>query len=183
MRWTGNDRIISFGKSIIFSGEPEHTNGVGFVLSQRANNALVYPPTEDSKGAKKEEFYECLQQTIDEAPRRDLKIVMGDFNAKLGGDQAGLEKVVGPLTYNSLGIGIFPTPSDTQSYVVVAEWRNGKRDSLRLYQQQLQSRFHLLEEFDYCTEAEEQWNIIKEATRAWLKKTSGEGEALVKNSG
>lgn len=29
-----------------------------------------------------------------EAPRRDLKIVMGDFSAELGGDQTGLEKVV-----------------------------------------------------------------------------------------
>ncbi|VDP54423.1 unnamed protein product [Heligmosomoides polygyrus] len=123
MRWTGNDRIVSSGKSIIFSGCSLHTNGVGFVLSQRASNALVswkplndriisarfrtkhmrvtviqvYAPTEDSENAKKDEFYECLQQTIDETPRRDLKIVMGDFNAKLGGDQAGLEKVVGPF--------------------------------------------------------------------------------------
>ncbi|VDO92783.1 unnamed protein product [Heligmosomoides polygyrus] len=58
----------------------------------------MYAPTEVSEDAKKDEFYEGLQQTIDEAPRRDLKIVMGDFNAKLGGDPAGLEKAVGPFT-------------------------------------------------------------------------------------
>ncbi|VDP12048.1 unnamed protein product [Heligmosomoides polygyrus] len=124
MRWTGNDRIISSGKSIIFSGGSLHTNAAGFVLSQRASNALVswkpvndriisarfrtkhirvtvvqvYAPTEDSEDAEKDEFYECLQQTIDKTPRRDLKIAMGDFNAKLGGDQAGLEKNVGPFT-------------------------------------------------------------------------------------
>ncbi|VDO27648.1 unnamed protein product [Heligmosomoides polygyrus] len=116
MRWTGNDRVISSGRSIIFSGGSLHTNGVVFVLSQRANNALVswkpvndriisacfrtkyirvtivqvYAPTEDFEDAKKDEFYECLQQTIDETPRRDLKIVMGDFNAKLGGVEARL---------------------------------------------------------------------------------------------
>ncbi|KIH59885.1 hypothetical protein ANCDUO_09875 [Ancylostoma duodenale] len=32
----------------------------------------------------KNDFYGLFQDTIDEAPRRDLKIVLGDFNAQLG---------------------------------------------------------------------------------------------------
>lgn len=58
----------------------------------------MYPWTEGSEDAEEDEFYECLQLSMDETPRRYSKIVMGDFNAKLGGDQAGLKKVVGPFT-------------------------------------------------------------------------------------
>ncbi|EYC02892.1 hypothetical protein Y032_0097g3001 [Ancylostoma ceylanicum] len=34
--------------------------------------------------------------TIHEVPRRDLKIVLGDFNAQLGGDRHGIERTFGP---------------------------------------------------------------------------------------
>ncbi|RCN39354.1 hypothetical protein ANCCAN_14722 [Ancylostoma caninum] len=34
-------------------------------------------------------------RTIDEAPRRDLKSVLGDFNAQMGGDRHGIERTIG----------------------------------------------------------------------------------------
>ena len=33
---------------------------------------------------------------IDEAPNYDVKLVMGDFNAKLDSDRTGLSSTVGP---------------------------------------------------------------------------------------
>lgn len=37
--------------------------------------------TEDLEGVEEDEFHEGLQQAMDEAPRRDVKRMMGDFNA------------------------------------------------------------------------------------------------------
>ncbi|KIH68286.1 hypothetical protein ANCDUO_01384 [Ancylostoma duodenale] len=45
----------------------------------------------------KNDFYGLIQDTIDEAPRRDLKMVLGDFNAQLGRDRHGIEGTVGPF--------------------------------------------------------------------------------------
>lgn len=45
----------------------------------------VYAPIENSENVVKDEFYEGLKQAMDETPRFDLEIVMGHFNAKLGG--------------------------------------------------------------------------------------------------
>ncbi|VDO92145.1 unnamed protein product [Heligmosomoides polygyrus] len=55
----------------------------------------VYAPTEDATVEEKNDFYERLQDTIDEMPRRDLKLVLGDFNTQVGGDRNGMEKSVG----------------------------------------------------------------------------------------
>ncbi|RCN41573.1 hypothetical protein ANCCAN_12475 [Ancylostoma caninum] len=46
----------------------------------------------------KNEFYGLLQDTIDEAPQRDLKIVLEDFNAQLRGDRHGIKRTVGPFS-------------------------------------------------------------------------------------
>ncbi|RUS92092.1 hypothetical protein EGW08_000116 [Elysia chlorotica] len=47
------------------------------------------------KEEEKEEFYEQLQATFNRAPRRDMKIVMGDINAKVGMENAGKELIMG----------------------------------------------------------------------------------------
>ncbi|VDP55298.1 unnamed protein product [Heligmosomoides polygyrus] len=122
VRWTGSGRLISDGKTVLFSGpERRHERGVGIVLSKRAANSLVswepvsdriitarfrtrhtrvaiiqvYALTEDATVEEKDDFYERLQDTIDEIPRRDLKLVLGDFNAQVGGDRNIMEKSVG----------------------------------------------------------------------------------------
>jgi hypothetical protein len=41
-------------------------------------------PTEDREGEIKEQFYEELQRVQDRVPQRDLTIILGDLNAKLG---------------------------------------------------------------------------------------------------
>ncbi|KAL9959942.1 hypothetical protein ACROYT_G033321 [Oculina patagonica] len=44
---------------------------------------------------QKEEFYSSLQGVLDHIPRRDIKILLGDLNAKIGPDDTGKERVMG----------------------------------------------------------------------------------------
>ncbi|XP_068229081.1 craniofacial development protein 2-like [Palaemon carinicauda] len=54
-----------------------------------------YAPTNDSPEELNDEYYEELQNVIDEIPKRDMKIVIGDFNAKVGRNNQGIENVMG----------------------------------------------------------------------------------------
>lgn len=59
------------------------------------NVVQCYAPTEEAKDDQKDKFYDTLNQTLKNVPRKDFKIVMGDFNAKVGSDNSDLEKVMG----------------------------------------------------------------------------------------
>ena len=54
-----------------------------------------YAPTNTSLLKSKEEFYEQIQATMDKIPMRDLKIFMGDLNAKVGPDNTDKELIMG----------------------------------------------------------------------------------------
>ncbi|VDO55559.1 unnamed protein product [Schistosoma margrebowiei] len=99
-----------------------HTQGVALMLSKVARNALVgweshgsriikaslqtkkegitmniiqcYASTNDSDDDIKDQFYERLQSII-KCPRKDLTILMGDLNAKVGIDNTGYEDIMG----------------------------------------------------------------------------------------
>jgi len=43
-----------------------------------------HAPTEEKASEEKDEFYENLEHTLNETPRSRIRIVLGDFNAKLG---------------------------------------------------------------------------------------------------
>ena len=62
-----------------------------------ANISIIqgYAPTNDAEPKEKEEFYDTLQSIIDKVPKKDLVIIMGDFNAKIGRDNTGREQVMG----------------------------------------------------------------------------------------
>ena len=46
----------------------------------------VYTPTSDYDNDKVEEFYDLLQNVIDQTPKKDILLVQGDWNAKMGKD-------------------------------------------------------------------------------------------------
>ena len=117
---SGRLRLAS-GKTILYSGYDDdharHIHGVGFMLSPETTKALTewepvnarlitarfygtatniaivqgYAPTNDAEPEEKVEFYDTLQSTIEKIPKKDLIIIMGDFNAKTGGDNTGRE--------------------------------------------------------------------------------------------
>jgi len=99
-----------------------HTEGVALMLSHEAHNALInweaagpriiytsfktkkeniklntiqcYAPTNDKDEETKEDFYNNLQTLCDKL-QKDMTILMGDLNAKIGSDNSGYEEVMG----------------------------------------------------------------------------------------
>ena len=49
----------------------------------------AYAPTLDHDDNEIEEFYDQLQNVIDQTPRKDILVVQGDWNAKVGRDACG----------------------------------------------------------------------------------------------
>ncbi|VDP64730.1 unnamed protein product [Schistosoma curassoni] len=49
----------------------------------------------DSNDDSKDQFYEQLQPIIEKSQRKDLTILMGDLNAKVGIDNTGYEDIMG----------------------------------------------------------------------------------------
>jgi len=92
------------------AGEDEHRSGVGFVINDKAHEALtgynpvdnrivtasfktmkgnmlvcpVYAPTDDFSKEAIDMFYSKLQTVLNSANHADIVVVMGDFNAKVG---------------------------------------------------------------------------------------------------
>ena len=124
MHWTGVGELN--GGEVIWSGEEKkRVKGVGFLLSKRAKEALlgynpvnpriiaarfsgkplniaviqVYAPTTDSTDEEIEKFYKQIEHTMEELPKKDVKIVIGDWNAKVGMDSEGWELVMGRYGY------------------------------------------------------------------------------------
>ncbi|ESN90896.1 hypothetical protein HELRODRAFT_182479 [Helobdella robusta] len=110
------------GGKILWSGtEREHVYGVGMVIGEKARKALLeynpvnermmyarfkgyprdidvvvaYAPTMDHSDAEIEAFYDQLEQTLNVLPKKDVKIITGDWNAKIGRNNIGFEEVMG----------------------------------------------------------------------------------------
>ena len=67
-----NDRMIS----VCFQGKPFNITVI-----------QVYAPTSKTKEAEVEWFYEDLQDLIELSPRKEVLIIIGDWNAKVGSQE------------------------------------------------------------------------------------------------
>lgn len=109
-RWKGNN-LTKIGDYYFFcsSGE-KHNLGVGFAVHKELRNDIMefrpvsdriclirvrtkffnlslinaYAETEDKEDFTKDSFYNALERIYDTTPSNDIKIVLGDLNAKIG---------------------------------------------------------------------------------------------------
>lgn len=125
IKWTDHGEFITnSGELLLFSGKDEgenHANGVGILLSRNARNNLIdwhpygdriltirirtrvrkltfvqcYAPTETSFTDEKEDFHLKLTAVLETIPKGDIKILIGDLNAKVGSNNQNLERVMG----------------------------------------------------------------------------------------
>ena len=112
IRWTGKGHFTTLDKHVVYySGtETKRERGVAFIANQDVAKCVLgynpindrimtirihgnpmnmtviqaYAPTSASSDEEIQQFYEQLQQTIDGIHKRDILIVTGDFNAKVG---------------------------------------------------------------------------------------------------
>jgi hypothetical protein len=59
-----------------------------------------YAPTEATEKTKKEEYYQQPSDTVRKVRKRDIIMMMGCMNAKIGSDNEGLEHVMGEMNEN-----------------------------------------------------------------------------------
>ena len=126
-RWTGTGEMNKGDHKIIYTGREDgkHQEGVALIMDKRATRALigyttrgsrlikarfrtamgkttiiqVYAPTATSTEEEIEDFYENLQEMIQDIPSQEILIIMGDFNAKVGKDWETWKGALGKFGY------------------------------------------------------------------------------------
>lgn len=125
VRWTGAGMLRRENCTVIYSGGQKHEKGVAVILDKHTSKCTlgywalsdrvilvklkgnpfnvsiiqVYAPTSDADDEEVEKFYETVDEAYCQCKSADIKILMGDLNAKVGADRDG--KIVGPF-----GLGV-----------------------------------------------------------------------------
>ena len=114
LKWTGIGEFISDDHYIYYCGQESlRRNGVAITVNKRVQNAVlgcnlknnrmislrlqgkpfhitviqVYAPTSNAEEAEVEWFYEDLQNLLELTPQKDVLLIIGDWNAKVGSQE------------------------------------------------------------------------------------------------
>ena len=124
MRWRKfSEMSTDDGHNVYFNGEEDmHEYETGFLVHENIANAVlgcrpvsnrlisirlraapfnitiiqVYALTSGHDDSELDHFYQQLQETIDQTPKKDVVVVQGDWNAKVGKHRQTGEKFVDP---------------------------------------------------------------------------------------
>jgi hypothetical protein len=94
--YSGNKERRQFGTGFLINKKYKHLI-IGFspetdrIFSLRIRGVFfnttvtcVHAPTEEKEEMQKDDFYEDLERIYMKVPKHDIKVTMGDFNAKVG---------------------------------------------------------------------------------------------------
>ena len=114
IKWTGMGEFNSDDHFIYYCGQESlRRNGVAIIVNKRVRNAVlgcnlkndrmisvrfegkpfnitviqVYAPTSNTEEAEVEQFYEGLKDLLELTPKKDVLIIIGDWNAKVGSQE------------------------------------------------------------------------------------------------
>ena len=126
LKWTEMGEFNSDDHYIYYCGQESlRRNGVAIMVNKRVRNAVLgcslnnnrmisvhfqgkpfnimviqaYAPTSNAEEAEVERFYEDLQGLLDLTPKKDVLLVIGDWNAKVGSQET-------PGVTGKFGLGI-----------------------------------------------------------------------------
>ena len=109
-RWPGNGRLELENHTMLYSGGEQHAKGVALIMTKKVGKSVlgcwtvservmivkfkcqpvniniiqVYAPTSDAPDEDIQLFYEDLNKVFSTCKSPEVRIVMGDFNAKVG---------------------------------------------------------------------------------------------------
>ena len=110
IQWPGTEIMDTDDLTILYSGSTKSALGTGFVVSKEYKGSImefktfnerictlrirawlfnktlicVHAPTEETEEEVKDRFYEELENVYDGAAGHDVKMILGDMNAKIG---------------------------------------------------------------------------------------------------
>ena len=86
--------------AVLIGWEPASSRTITAKFTTKKKDIILniiqcYAPTNDAEEDKKDDFYQQLQAVLDRRGAKDITILMGDFNAKIGMDNKGYEDIMG----------------------------------------------------------------------------------------
>ena len=121
-----NDRMIS----VHLQGKPINTTVI-----------QVYAPTSNAEKTEVEWFYEDLQDLLELTPKKDVLFIIGDWNAKVGGQETpgvtgkfglGMQNGAGQrlivLPRKCTGHSKHPLPTTQEKTLDITRWSTPKSD-------------------------------------------------------